>query len=223
MNVLHSRQTMFQIGDNLNLFDIVHVTNVVHAHILAAAQMSKPAPSPLAFGFELEPPSAISAPRRNLPNSNVAENADRFVAPGSGFPPSTDPPRPPHRTRFSQFYDLSTPTETASSISSVPGVAGQAFYITNMEPVPFWTFARAVWHAYDGHVVSPRWKITIPANLGMALATCAEWFGWIRGVKKEDCGLPRAHMQYVLSDMYFDTEKVRYSTSSLFERANMME
>ena len=54
----------------------------------------------------------------------------------------------------------------------------------------------------------------IPESAGMLLAEAAELFGWIRGVPKEDCGLPKAHVLYVLSDMYFDIEKVRSSLVS---------
>lgn len=92
-------------------------------------------------------------------------------------------------------------------------MAGEAFFITNGEPIPFWSFARALWHAYNGHV--PAWRIQIPESAGMMLAECAEFVGWLRGVRKEDCGLPKAHMLYVLSDMYYDIEKVRSVSGEL--------
>lgn len=195
MGVLHSRQTMFQIGDNSHLFDFVHVTNVVHAHILAARKLLSPPPPFEAFAQALSPPmTGTSIVRRHVPTSITAESATR------PFPPTPDPPRYANRTRFDAFSDLS-PSNPPSE-----GVAGQVFYISNMEPMAFWTFARAVWHAYDGHV--PPFRIQIPEAAGMLLGACAEWFGWLRGVKKEDCGLPRAHVQYVLSDMYLNVEKV---------------
>ena len=46
------------------------------------------------------------------------------------------------------------------------GAAGEAFFITNGQPVYFWDFARGVWAAF-GHV-NPR-TIYIPMSLGFWL------------------------------------------------------
>ncbi|KAL8278088.1 hypothetical protein RQP46_009548 [Phenoliferia psychrophenolica] len=37
IKVYHDGQTSFQMGQNLNLFDFVYISNVVHAHLLAAS------------------------------------------------------------------------------------------------------------------------------------------------------------------------------------------
>ncbi|ORY57414.1 3-beta hydroxysteroid dehydrogenase/isomerase family-domain-containing protein [Leucosporidium creatinivorum] len=187
MKVLHNGQTSFQIGNNDHLYDFVHVANVVHAHIIAASKLGAPPVPASTFETRLPLPNC-TVPRRNLPTS---------LHPEQPFPPSTDSPIPSSRNRFQQFYEQTEPL----------GVAGEAFFITNGEPIAFWTFARALWNAYDGHV--PRYCIKIPESAGMLLAECAEFAGWLRGVAKEDCGMPKAHVQYVLSDMYFDIEKAR--------------
>lgn len=188
LNVLSSRQTIFQIGANRYLFDFVHVTNVVHAHILAASRLSSPPLPPTAFDERLSLVNS-TVPRRVLPTSDH-QNVS--------LPAPYEPiPLPAARSRFQQFNNQTSPV----------GVAGEAFYITNGEPVAFWSFARAVWFEYNGHV--PPFTVKLPEGLGMFAAECAEFVGWLRGVAPMDCGLPKAHVQYVTSDMYCDIEKVR--------------
>ncbi|KAI0092373.1 hypothetical protein BDY19DRAFT_983745 [Irpex rosettiformis] len=57
-------------------------------------------------------------------------------------------------------------------------VAGQAFFITNGEPIPYWDFGRELWKAV-GHVPS---KITvIPRSVGILIATIMELVSWFTG------------------------------------------
>ncbi|SCV67246.1 BQ2448_5892 [Microbotryum intermedium] len=190
MGVLKARQTFFQLGSNKHLFDFVHVANAVHAHILASSRMhDDPLPlSELSKSLRLV---SIGTPRRPLP---ISTHPDVVSS-----PPPADPLIPHRHNRFSQFYDVPD-----RSILAVPG---QIFIITNGEPVAFWSFARSLWFAYNGHV--PAFTLQIPETMGMALATLAEAVAWLRGIPKEECGLPKAHVQYVVSDMYFDIEKAR--------------
>ena len=90
--VIKNRQTMWQVGDNSNLWDFTYVDNIAHAHVLAAEN--------------------LITPEASLPHGSAA---------------------------------------------------GEAFMITNGEPVYFWDFTRACWAAW-GHV-NPR-KIAIPMSLG---------------------------------------------------------
>lgn len=90
--VIQNGQTIFQLGDNCNLWDFTYVDNIAYAHVLAAENLLTP--------------------------------ADKLKN-GSG--------------------------------------AGEAFMITNGQPVYFWDFARAVWAGF-GHI-NPR-KLVIPMSLG---------------------------------------------------------
>ncbi|KAM0752472.1 3-beta hydroxysteroid dehydrogenase/isomerase [Meredithblackwellia eburnea MCA 4105] len=192
INVYKDGQSAVQLGDNLNLFDMVHVKNVAHAHLLAAERLALPPLSPEVFASRL-PPVSSTVPYRPVPTSTNM-NPD----------PKTPPPvLPAHRNRFDQFAFVNqTPTGEPNPLL---GVAGQVFVITNGEPVPFWSFARAVYFAYSGKT---GYTIPLPASLGMAVATVADAWNWLIGVKKEG-GLTRAHVQYVLSELYFNIEKAR--------------
>lgn len=186
---------MFQMGDNLNLFDFVTLKNVVHAHLLAADRLDAP-PLPASVFADRLDPVQCTVKRRRLPTSQHPDVVDPATA---GLP--SDPPLPAMRTKWNQF------SESALSSKDLT-VAGQAFFITNGEPVNFWTFARAVYYAYSGR--APRWwdPLVFPKEIGMLYASLSETIGWFQGKKPEDCAVPKAYMQYVLHDLYFDIERV---------------
>ncbi|BGP44064.1 erg26, C-3 sterol dehydrogenase [Rhodotorula kratochvilovae] len=190
-------QSIFQMGDNLNLFDFVTLKNVVHAHLLAAEKLDAPPISPAVLEARL-PPVAATVGRRALPTSNHPEPVDPLHP-----PPNDELPLPAARNRWNQFYDLTSPSNTSLS------VAGQAFTITNGEPVALWSLGRAIWHAYDPR--PPRWwaPLVFPSSVGMLFATVCEWAGAVQGKRPEECGVNRAYMAYVLKDMYFDIERAR--------------
>ncbi|GAA5838155.1 hypothetical protein JCM11251_004726 [Rhodosporidiobolus azoricus] len=200
IGVYNAGQSAFQMGDNLNLFDFVTVKNVVHAHLLAAVRLDAPPISPSLLETRI-PPVSVTVPRRTLPSSRHPD----VVHPTSP-PPIEDPLLPAGRNRFNQFYDASSPNSPSSSPLTV---AGQAFFITNGEPVNFWSFARMVYHVYSGK--PQRWwdPLVFPGSVGMLFATLAEWAGALQGKKPIECGVNRAYMQYVLKDMYFDIERAR--------------
>ncbi|GAA5897711.1 hypothetical protein JCM8208_000238 [Rhodotorula glutinis] len=199
INVYKAGQHVFQMGDNLHLFDFVTLKNVVHAHLLAADKLGA---APL-DADELEvrlPPVAATVGRRQLPTSRHPEAVDPLD------PPEYDePPLPAARNRWNQFYDDS-PSTSPSSLS----VAGQALTITNGEPVPLWSLGRAIWHAYAPEQRYRAWlPLVFPGAVGMLYAAGCEWVGWARGKRPEECGVNRAYMAYVLDDMYFDIERAR--------------
>ncbi|GAA6054842.1 hypothetical protein JCM3770_004101 [Rhodotorula araucariae] len=187
-------QSVFQMGDNLNLFDFVTLKNVVHAHLLAAEKLGAPPISPEVLDARL-PPVAATVGRRALPTSNHPEPIDPFHP-----PPNDELPLPAARNRWNQFYD---PSSTSLC------VAGQALTITNGEPVALWSLGRAIWHAYDPR--PPRWwaPLVFPSSVGMLFATLCEWAGRVQGKRPDECGVNRAYMAYVLRDMYFDIERAR--------------
>ena len=56
--------------------------------------------------------------------------------------------------------------------------AGQAFFISNQEPVYFWDFLAYVWVQF-GHV--PKFQIHIPANIAWVAGFALECFTWLTG------------------------------------------
>jgi sterol-4alpha-carboxylate 3-dehydrogenase (decarboxylating) len=56
--------------------------------------------------------------------------------------------------------------------------AGQAFFVTNQEPVYFWDFLAYVW-AQFGH--TPRFRVHIPVGLAFVLAFILEFLTWVMG------------------------------------------
>lgn len=209
IGVYNAGQSAFQMGDNLNLFDFVTVKNVVHAHLLAAERLDAP-PLPLTTLDNRLPAIACTVQRRALPTSKHPEPIDP-----ANPPPSNDPPFPSSRNRWNQFFRPPTDAEDSSAPDSDLTLAGQAVFITNGEPIAFWSFARAVYHAYSAR--PPRWyePVALPSGVGMLFATLSEWAGRVQGRRPDECGVNRAYMAYVLRDMYFDIERVRRARSLL--------
>ncbi|GAA5868043.1 hypothetical protein JCM3774_001579 [Rhodotorula dairenensis] len=199
IGVYKAGQSAFQMGDNSNLFDFVTLKNVVHAHLLAADRLDAPPVPASSFVTRIEPVQC-TVKRRALPTSRHQDVVD----PSKPAPPP-DPPLPAVRNKWNQF--------ACSDDRPVPladrTVAGQAFFITNGEPVNFWTFARAVYFAYSQR--APRWwdPLVFPKEVGMMYASLSETIGWFQGKRPEDCAVPKAYMQHVLHDMYFDIERAR--------------
>lgn len=192
IKVLHDRQSIYQIGSNLTLFDFVHITNVVHAHLLAASQLLSESqssfPTEDKFSHRLSLVN-LTNPKRILPTSyqiNILLSS-----------PHTDPPLPLSPTPFSPVPPY----------SSLTPIAGSSFIITNGEPVPFWSFARAVWFAYNGHI--PPYRVILPKGLALIFATISERVGEWMGI---EVAMKRSNVRYVTCDLYFSIEKV----SSLF-------
>lgn len=207
IKVLKASQTNFQIGSNQNLFDIIHVRNAAHAHILAAEKLGLEAIDSDIFNTRLDLVNSTNV-KRILPTSIWPQVSDRPIG-------LIDESLPAARNRFDQFNYLSlepspstsslTPPKILSSQSST-SVAGQAFFITNGEPIPFWSFARSVWYHYDGSV--PGFIIPIPTSFANVLATLAEFYAEMRGKKKEEAGITKVHVKYVVSHLYCNIEKV---------------
>lgn len=199
IKVYKSGQSVFQMGDNSNLFDFVTVKNVVHAHLLAAERLDAPPLPASTFVTRLEPVQC-TVKRRPLPTSRY----QHVIDPSKPAPPP-DPPLPAVRNKWNQFACSDDKPVSAENLT----VAGQAFFITNGEPVNFWTFARAVYFEYSQR--PPRcWDpLVFPKEVGMLYASLSETIGWFQGKKPEDCAVPKAYMQQVLHDLYCDIERAR--------------
>ena len=66
----------------------------------------------------------------------------------------------------------------AENLLSTRTAAGEAFFISNNEPIPFRDFCLAVW-AQFGHY--PRFQIHIPESVAIFVGTLAEWTTWLMG------------------------------------------
>lgn len=68
----------------------------------------------------------------------------------------------------------------AENLLTTATAAGEAFLITNGEPVPFRDFCLAVW-AHFGHV--PKFQVTIPVSVASVVGFIAEWATWMLGTQ----------------------------------------
>ena len=84
--------------------------------------------------------------------------------------------------------------------------AGQAYFITNGEPMPFWDFIRKV----ATRLGFPPVKYTAPKSLVYAIAAVKEGIDTLKGgtLNAED-GLTRFAIRYMCTHHYFSIEKAR--------------
>jgi sterol-4alpha-carboxylate 3-dehydrogenase (decarboxylating) len=82
-------------------------------------------------------------------------------------------------------------------------VAGQAFFISNGEPVHYWDFPRALWKA-AGH--TPTKIRVIPKPIALVIAIIMEFVCWLQG--KEPV-LNRFRVHYICLNRYCNIEKAR--------------
>lgn len=82
-------------------------------------------------------------------------------------------------------------------------VAGEAFFISNNEPRPYWDFPRALWRA-AGH--TPGRISVIPKWLAMVIAIVMEVVAWLRGT---EATLTRFRVHYICLTRYCNIEKAR--------------
>ena len=68
--------------------------------------------------------------------------------------------------------------EATSKLDASDRIAGEAFFITNGEPRPFWQFAREIGSA-AGYPTAPESIYTIPAPLGLLIGSLSDWMAWI--------------------------------------------
>lgn len=203
--VIQNKQTRMQIGDNVNLFDWTYVSNVVKAHLLAADKL-------------LDPPLPIES----IGASNVETitlTTGKYTIPHSGSRPPGPALEitPEIEKSYFNFKEGAQPKScvrgkfdplTAENIRLEPSyplqVAGQAFFITNGEPMYFWDFARAVWNEM-GHECPSR-TINIPMGFGMVLGALSEF---VSGLMGKEPGFTRDRIYYVTAHRWFNIEKAR--------------
>lgn len=85
-------------------------------------------------------------------------------------------------------------------------VDGEAFFITNGEPVYFWDFVRSVWRAGgDSTDVEKVW--VIGGDMGLGLASLVEWGFWLAGGRVPN--LTRQKVKYSIMTRYYCIDKAR--------------
>lgn len=189
-------QTHWQIGYNENLFDWTYVGNVAHAHLLAADKLDTAPPADELTPEQVHqlvsiplPPITVTTGKHHIPTSEArplgpyvrpVENADQLLK--NWHDPFYESPhqREFRRNRFDQFSE----NGLAGAETSPMQVAGQAFLITNGEPIYFWDYARSIWYRLDKHFGTDKYKkkpFVMDNTIGLALAHAAEWWGWLSG------------------------------------------
>ncbi|OLL26523.1 Sterol-4-alpha-carboxylate 3-dehydrogenase, decarboxylating [Neolecta irregularis DAH-3] len=86
---------------------------------------------------------------------------------------------------------------------TVDKVAGEAFFITNGEPIYFWDFPLAVW-AHLGHC--PPYIIRFPRIVGIGLAAMVEALSYFRG---KEAGFTRFRVKFACASRYYNISKAR--------------
>ncbi|KAH0832331.1 3-beta hydroxysteroid dehydrogenase/isomerase family-domain-containing protein [Lanmaoa asiatica] len=227
-------QTHFQVGDNNNLFDYTYVGNLAQAHLLAADKLVDPTPSDSASIDSASsdatlvdsalrsslhkalPPVSATIGFRRVPTCN-ARPLGPYVTPlpnataiEAAFTAPHDPSKLTHvivRNRFDQFSGNALDVAPTNPLQ----VAGQAFFITNGEPVYFWDFMRVIWLALDppteeGRKRAQRTPWVIPRSFGMVLGYLAETWAGLIG---KEAGFTRYRVGYSCATRYHNIEKAR--------------
>lgn len=194
----------FCMGHNENMFDWTYIDNVVHAHLLAAEKLGSRVHVG-EFDERLKPVS-LSVDRRQLPTSRTSP------LPGDGGAQmihdtqdvgKEDPPLPALRNRLDQWFDLKFVPAEERDAAFLP-VAGEAYFISNGEPVPFWSWGRAIWHEYTGH--HNRKMFALPPEVGLMYATAENWLCWLLG---KQSAIPKTYITLSSSKRYYNIEKAR--------------
>ncbi|OIW29382.1 sterol-4-alpha-carboxylate 3-dehydrogenase [Coniochaeta ligniaria NRRL 30616] len=89
--------------------------------------------------------------------------------------------------------------------SDPAGVAGEAFFITNDAPVPFWDFGRAIQRA-AGSTTSPDDIRTLNPTTAYCIAWVAEWIAWFTGSKPI---LATAMVKYCTMNRWYNISKAK--------------
>ena len=96
-------------------------------------------------------------------------------------------------------------------ISKIPAgqrVDGEAFLITNDEPVRFWDFARAL-GAAAGYPTPAEKVRVIPKWLGFVIVILMEWMAWIMSGGKQDSTPISAGMRYGMINRTYNIKKAK--------------
>jgi sterol-4alpha-carboxylate 3-dehydrogenase (decarboxylating) len=102
-------------------------------------------------------------------------------------------------------YALLVTSQSSTAPLDYEKVDGEAFIITNDQPVYFWDFARAVWKA-AGNDKGTDHVWVIGKDVGLVLATIVEWAVW---VLRKDTPFKRRIVRYSSMTRYYDCSKAK--------------
>ncbi|KAL9074037.1 MAG: hypothetical protein Q9157_004527 [Trypethelium eluteriae] len=91
-----------------------------------------------------------------------------------------------------------------------PRVDGEAFFITNGDPQPFWTFSRRIWQLV-GDETKPEDITVVPGKVALTLSSMVEWAFFIStlGYKKPPLNVTRLYIQYSIYNTTYNIRKAR--------------
>lgn len=235
-DVLNTGRTKWQVGDNENLFDWTYVENVAHAHLLAADRLGSrtgddPSAEYLAANLVQEhlPLRSLGEEERSFYRAvPISPRRQDVPAPAHDYARDLKDTgsitveelagldeRAVYRNRFDPFFHHASPKsacggnphpdEYSFAKAKLP-IAGEAFFITNGQPIPFWDFPRALWFRYNGHYVPQSQLWVIGLNLALFLAFLAECFSSLTGRKVQ---FTRYRVTYTARSRYYNIEKAR--------------
>lgn len=93
-------------------------------------------------------------------------------------------------------------------ISDEKRVNGEAFIVTNDEPIPFWDFARGI-GAAGGHPTNIRSIRKIPRSLGLVIGFLAEWIVWITSFGRNRSTFSRFTICYSTMTRTYRIDKIK--------------
>lgn len=97
---------------------------------------------------------------------------------------------------------------SSSHNTSLARVDGEAFIITNDEPVPFWDFARSL-GAAAGYATRKEDIRVIPKSLGLFLVSIAEWLVWLASFGRRRSIMTRKKVKYSTLTRTFRIDKAK--------------
>ncbi|KAH6912556.1 C-3 sterol dehydrogenase [Coprinopsis sp. MPI-PUGE-AT-0042] len=205
--VYEDNKTHFQIGDNTNLFDWTYVGNVAKAHLLAADRLETPPPAPPISQLPNPPKSLSDLPPYTPEEVKLLETPLPPITVTTGehkVPTCLARPLGPYLspTGINQtklHYPEKHPMQ----------VAGQAFFITNGEPLYFWDFMRYIWHLLDAHFPGKRQErkpFVLSKSIGLVAAQASEWVAAAMG---KEPTFTKFKVTFSCATRYHNIEKAR--------------
>ncbi|KAF9016895.1 C-3 sterol dehydrogenase [Hymenopellis radicata] len=118
--------------------------------------------------------------------------------------------RPIVRTRFDAMSEYGVARSKLFNPDQSPlAVAGQAFFISNGEPIYFWDLARYIWYQLDTIFPGQRKEkkpFVLPTSIGMVAAQLLEVIGWITG---RPAALTKFRVTFSVVNRWQNIEKAR--------------
>ncbi|MCJ1391880.1 hypothetical protein MMC18_004747 [Xylographa bjoerkii] len=99
-------------------------------------------------------------------------------------------------------------SQSTTPIPTSERVDGEAFFVTNGEPMPFWDVARAV-GAAAGHPVKKEDVWVIPKGLGYVIGAVAEWVVWATTFGAKNSSFNRSTIRLACMTRTFRIDKAR--------------